>query len=40
MLEIQTVNKGAELVSAKLNGIEKIHDGRIFGIDIAQYYFQ
>ena len=30
MLEIQTVNKGAELVSAKLNGIEKIHDGKNF----------
>ena len=30
MLEIQTVSKGAELISAKLNGIEKIHDGKNF----------
>lgn len=27
MLEIKTVSKGAELVSAKLNGFEMIHDG-------------
>jgi len=30
MLEIKTVNKGAELISAKYNGIEKIHDGEKF----------
>lgn len=30
MLEIKTVNKGAELVSAQYNGIEKIHDGENF----------
>lgn len=30
MLEIKTVNKGAELVSAKYDGIEKIHDGESF----------
>ena len=27
MLEISTVNKGAELVSVKVDGIEKMHDG-------------
>ena len=27
MLEIKTVKKGAELVSVKANGIEKMHDG-------------
>ena len=27
MLEIETKKEGAELVSAKLDGIEKIHDG-------------
>ena len=26
MLEIKTVKKGAELVSVKANGIEKMHD--------------
>lgn len=30
MIEIKTVKKGAELVSAKFNGIEKIHDGESF----------
>ena len=30
MLEIKTVEKGAELISAKFNGIEKIHDGESF----------
>lgn len=30
MIEIKTVNKGAELVSAKFDGIEKIHDGESF----------
>ena len=30
MLEIKTVSKGAELVSCKLDGIEKIHDGKSF----------
>lgn len=30
MVEIKTVNKGAELVSIKLNGIEKIHNGETF----------
>lgn len=30
MLEIKTVKKGAELISAKFNGIEKMHDGEIF----------
>lgn len=30
MLEIKTVNKGAELISAKYNDIEKIHDGENF----------
>jgi galactose mutarotase-like enzyme len=30
MLEIKTVRKGAELVSAKYNNIEKIHDGESF----------
>ena len=30
MLEIKTVNKGAELVSIKMNGIEKMHDGQNF----------
>lgn len=30
MLEIKTVNKGAELVSIKFNGIEKMHDGESF----------
>ena len=30
MLEVKTVKKGAELVSVKANGIEKIHDGESF----------
>lgn len=30
MIEIQTVNKGAELVSIKYNGVEKMHDGESF----------
>lgn len=30
MLKIKTVNKGAELVSVELNGIEKMHDGENF----------
>lgn len=30
MIEIKTVKKGAELVSAKFNGIEKMHDGESF----------
>ena len=30
MLEIKTTSKGAELVSCKLNGEEKIHDGESF----------
>lgn len=30
MLEIKTNQKGAELVSAKFNGIEKLHDGESF----------
>lgn len=30
MLEITTVNKGAELISVKHNGIEKMHDGKSF----------
>lgn len=30
MLEIKTVKKGAELVSVKSNGIEKMHDGENF----------
>ena len=30
MLEIKTVNKGAELVSVIYNGIEKMHDGQNF----------
>ncbi len=30
MLEIETSEKGAELISAKLNNIEKIHDGKTF----------
>ena len=30
MLEIKTVSKGAELVSVKLNGFEKMHDGESF----------
>ena len=30
MLEIKTVKKGAELVSVKANGIEKMHDGESF----------
>lgn len=30
MIEIKTVNKGAELVSVKVNGIEKMHDGESF----------
>ena len=30
MLEIKTINKGAELVSVKLNDIEKLHDGESF----------
>ena len=30
MLKIKTVKKGAELVSVKANGIEKLHDGETF----------
>lgn len=30
MIEIKTINKGAELVSVKFNGIEKMHDGESF----------
>ena len=30
MIEIKTVNKGAELVSIKFNGEEKMHDGESF----------
>ena len=30
MLEVKTVKKGAELVSVKANGIEKMHDGESF----------
>lgn len=30
MLKIKTVSKGAELVSVKANGIEKMHDGEAF----------
>lgn len=30
MLEIKTVNKGAELVSIRVDGIEKMHDGESF----------
>jgi galactose mutarotase-like enzyme len=30
MVEIKTVSKGAELVSVKLNGFEKMHDGENF----------
>ncbi len=30
MIEIKTVNKGAELVSIKFNGEEKMHDGEAF----------
>ncbi len=30
MLEIKTVEKGAELISVIFNGIEKIHDGKSF----------
>ncbi len=30
MIEIKTISKGAELVSAKLNGFEKMHDGESF----------
>lgn len=30
MIEIKTVNKGAELVSVKINGIEKMHNGESF----------
>lgn len=30
MIEIKTQNKGAELVSVKFNGIEKMHDGESF----------
>ncbi len=30
MLEIKSVEKGAELISVKLNGIEKLHDGETF----------
>ena len=30
MLEIKTVSKGAELVSVKLNGFEKMHDGESY----------
>ena len=28
MVEIQTINKGAELISVKFDGIEKMHDGQ------------
>ncbi len=30
MIKIKTVNQGAELISAKLDGVEKIHDGESF----------
>ena len=30
MLEIKTIEKGAELISVKLNDVEKIHDGESF----------
>lgn len=30
MIEIKTVNKGAELISIKFNGNEKMHDGQSF----------
>lgn len=30
MIEIKTTKKGAELISVKLNGIEKMHDGEKF----------
>lgn len=30
MIEIKTKNKGAELISVKFNGIEKMHDGETF----------
>ena len=30
MLEIETSEKGAELISVKLNNIEKLHDGKTF----------
>lgn len=30
MVEIQSVSKGAELISVKFDGIEKIHDGKSF----------
>lgn len=30
MVEIKTISKGAELISAKLNGFEKMHDGESF----------
>ena len=30
MLEIETSKKGAELISVKLNGFEKMHDGESF----------
>ena len=30
MIKIQTVKKGAELVSIKMNDIEKMHDGESF----------
>jgi galactose mutarotase-like enzyme len=30
MIEIKTTKKGAELISVKMNGIEKIHDGERF----------
>ena len=30
MIEIKTVNKGAELISIKYNGEEKMHDGEAF----------
>ena len=30
MIEIKTISKGAELVSVKLDGFEKMHDGESF----------
>ena len=30
MLEIKTVKKGAELVSIKIDGVERMHDGENF----------
>ena len=30
MVEIQSVSKGAELISVKFDGIEKLHDGKSF----------